>query len=80
MTTKSLSDLQDEKYTLLTDSQGVTAIVEHIGLTPEDCNLDRITGAIVEVLDGDYGEIWLTTSSAPYSMDAYYNTPDYWKG
>jgi len=55
MKTKLISELQDEKYQLVTDSREVEAILESIGQTGHN---DDTHGLLVEVLDGQYGEVW----------------------
>jgi hypothetical protein len=62
MTTKLISELQHEKYQLMTDSQHVIAVLESIG----EPNGDDFEGLLVELLnDGDYGEVW-GFSGVPY--------------
>lgn len=57
-----------EGYTLLTDSQELDILCENLGLT----NREDITGALVKMDDGDYLDVLVTESKAPYSILAYY--------
>lgn len=47
---------------------------------------DVVTGAVVHIVDGDYGQLWLTTSRKPYLNDARYarivrrQLPDWYHG
>lgn len=74
--TRTAGQLQDEKYTLVTDSQEVREIAHYAGLSEKDA--DDITAAIVEVGDGEYNEIWLSESSAPWNLTAIYHEAAYW--
>jgi hypothetical protein len=53
MQEKLISELQDSKYHLVTDSQDVEGVLESIGQEGFDGD-----GLLVEVLDGEYGEVW----------------------
>ena len=68
---KLLRDLQDEMYTLVTDSQDVSFICESVGLLPEE--RQGITGAVVWLIDGECEEVYLTESSRPYELSARYH-------
>jgi len=50
-----IADLSDPKYNLITDSQDVQRVLESIGKRRQ---LKHFDGLFVEVLDGDYGEVW----------------------
>lgn len=74
---KQARDLNDPKYTINLDSQDIYAIAEHSGIDMHEYG-HEFTGAIVEIGDGDYNEIWLTSSRKPYDLDAVYHSPDFW--
>ena len=63
------------EHLVWTDSEDLAAIVEAI---PPECwpllNLspEEVNGALVNVGDGEYSEVWLTGSSRPYHVDAAY--------
>lgn len=63
---KPARELQDEKYLLLTDSQELEAIREYVGLE------ETPTGALVTVIDGDYGEVWVSYWNRPWELGAVY--------
>ena len=65
---RTIRNLQDEKYTLVTDSQEIAHIVDSIGE-----NQDYVIGCMfVEILDGEYGEVWASEQFVPYlSATAY---------
>jgi hypothetical protein len=68
MQAKQIKDLQDPKYILVQDSQDVQAILNSIGLSWHDA-----TGCLlVEVLDGEYGEVWAIDSFTPYLTETAY--------
>lgn len=67
---KYLRQLQGEKYTLIQTSQDLDAVLDYVGIDPE--YREDITGAVVEVLDGEYGEVWFTESAAYYDLSAMY--------
>ncbi len=73
---RSASELQDERYTAVWDSQDVLTVCESVGLSAEDAA--SITAAIVEVLDGEYGEVWLSESNAPYDLTAVYRVANWY--
>jgi hypothetical protein len=62
--------LQDKRYTLVNDSQDIVATLEQIGRS--DCLEDNFGCLLVEVLDGDYGQVWGIASNVPY-LDAIAN-------
>jgi len=62
MKTKLISELQDSKYNLVTDSQEVKTVLESIGFN----QADDIDGLLAEVLDGYYGEVWGFSGTVPY--------------
>jgi hypothetical protein len=66
--TCKISDLQDEKYLLVTDSEEIAHVIDSIAE-----NQDYVIGCMfVEVLDGEYGEIWASEQFVPYlSATAY---------
>ena len=68
MNKKTVSDLQDSKYVLVTDSQEIAAVFESIGGN-EDCCAGCL---FVEVQRAYYGEIWACESAVPY-----FNSPVY---
>lgn len=57
--------------TLIVDSQDIKAILEH---TPNCLGYDQdtTTGALIEIKDGDYTEVWLTDYRQPYLDSAVY--------
>lgn len=59
--------LQHARFTLLQDSQDIAALCESIGL-----NVDRVSGALVDIDNGDYVEVWVTCYRAPYAIDSVY--------
>lgn len=67
---KYLRQLQDEKYTFIQNDTDLAAVLDCVGISPE--YREDITGALVEVSDGEYGEVWLTESCAPYDLSASY--------
>ena len=59
--------LDDIEGDLVLDSQDIAAVLESIGSNETD-----ITGAVVQLVDGEYLEVWLTDSSRPYHVNALY--------
>lgn len=74
---KRAIDLQDEKYTLVTDFAEYHQIALDAGLNKSDAF--EITGAIVAVGDGEYTEIWLTQASKPWELMSYYYPAEFWR-
>jgi hypothetical protein len=72
----TLRNLNDEKYTLVLDSQEVSQIASDAGLPAEW--LPDITGAVVAIGDEDFDEVWLTESAKPYDLRAEYVTPEFY--
>jgi hypothetical protein len=68
METKQVRDLQDEKYTLVQDLHEVDAVLDSIGY----CGGNSIGCLLVEVLDGDYGEVWAIDRRIPYLSETAY--------
>ena len=89
----NLSQLQDEKYYLVQTDSELSDLIEYVGIDPESINLEEFTSAVLLVGDGDYIAVWMTESSAWYSLDAIYHPlpyyqskeeseeylPEYWK-
>ena len=69
------SELQNERYTLILDSQDLDSLCEYFPILPRE----DITGAIVTVVDGEYNEVYLTESSRPYELNADYNPISYYQ-
>ena len=63
----NVEHLQDINGQLVLDSQDIAAVLESIGSNETD-----ITGAVVQLVDGDYSAVWLTDSSRPYHVNALY--------
>lgn len=61
-------------YAMVSDSQEIQALCENFTFLPAD----EITGALLNIKDGDYGEVYVTESSRPYSLDAIYHPLDYY--
>ena len=61
--------------TLVTDSQGLDSVYESVYTECRRWGFDRedITGALVQVGDGDYSEAWITTYRSPHSIHAMYH-------
>jgi hypothetical protein len=71
MKTKQVRDLQDEKYTLVQDSQEIKAVMESIGYKyPLFGGLPSCL--LVEVLDGEYGEVWEIDGFTPFLTETAY--------
>lgn len=67
--------LQDARFSLLTDSQEVRATVDALTLAELgalDLVADDASGAIVCAHDGEMVEIWLTDSARPFDVSATY--------
>ena len=62
--------LQDKRFMFITDSQEIEHICSHLGDIREDP--EDVTGALVDVGDGDYNEVWLTTWRAPWNLSSWY--------
>lgn len=69
-----LSDpyLQDERFRLITDSHELRALAATLG-RHRSPYLAEATGALVNVADGDYREVWVTAFRAPYSLRTVYD-------
>ena len=63
---RQLFDLQDARYTFTTDSTDLRALQEYLP------GVGEFTGAVVEIRDGDYAEIWVTDSARPYELGSAY--------
>lgn len=61
----ALGALQSERFALVLDSQELAAI--GIAFATDD-----ISGALVEIVDGDYGEVWVTGYSRPFDLASSY--------
>ena len=61
-------------FVFMTDSQNIEALCEAFTFLPRQ----NITGALVTVMDGDYGEVYITESSNPYMDRATYHPLDYY--
>lgn len=74
MSTQPAHLIQAE-HLVWTDTDELAAVLDtlpahcwqHLTLSPEE-----VTGALVNVGDGEYSEVWLTGSSRPYHVDAAY--------
>ena len=75
--TDRFSNIGDERYQLLVDSQDVMAVMESIGF-PKWYQAD-ITAVLVLVGEGEYTDVWLSESSAPYMLDAEYHNQAYYE-
>lgn len=67
-TIRKVSDIP-ESYTLIQDSQDITATLESIG------RLDLVHEAgclFVEVLDGDYGQVFYANGTSPFLTNNVY--------
>lgn len=56
-----VADLQCPRFTLVQDSQDIVAVLESIGYAGEE----SIGCLFVEVLDGDYGQVYAVESFIP---------------
>lgn len=74
---KYLRQLQEDKYTLIQNDTDLAAVLDYVGIDPE--YRDDITGALVEVLDGEYGEVWLTEDAAYYDLSAVYRPLSFYR-
>jgi hypothetical protein len=63
-----VSDM-DERFQLVTNSQDIAATLESIGQGQEFCEVGCL---FVEVLDGDYGDVYYCEQSVPYLTDRVY--------
>lgn len=61
--------------TLVTDAQELDGVYSSVYRECWQWGFDRedITGALVQVGDGDYSEVWITTSHKPYDIYAMYH-------
>jgi hypothetical protein len=55
-----ISDLQDDKYVLITDSQDIQAVCEYLGISPKPWGC-----LFVVATDGDYDEVYGCEWSVP---------------
>ena len=67
---KQIRDLQDEKYHLVQDELEKQAILESIGISSGYRN--DYGCLLVEVLDGEYGEVWAIDRYIPYLNETAY--------
>src|SRR3990167_10132171 len=65
----TLRHLLSNKYTYVTESQDLEAIIGYFGLTKY---AEDITGAIVEINNGEYINAYFTESSQPYNLSSFY--------
>ena len=72
-----LKYLDKENYYFTTVDWEIEHILDFVGF-PEEFKQD-ITGAVVEMYDGDYVRVWLTESCAPYSIFSMYHELPYYK-
>jgi hypothetical protein len=89
----TLRQLQDDKYYLAQNDSELSELIEYLGIDGESINLEEFTGAVLLIGEGDYIAVWMTESSAWYSLDAIYHPlpyyqskeeseeylPEYWK-
>lgn len=73
--TDRLSNLPSD-YTLIQTDHELSALLDSVGF-PSEYRKD-ITGAWVEVLDGDYGHVWFSESPAYYELGATYHNLAYY--
>lgn len=66
----TVKDINDPRFSLVTDSQDIEFILEYLGC-PE--LRDEIGCMFVEVLDGDYGEIYYCENSVPWLTSRIYD-------
>lgn len=52
------------QFMFVSDSQDIRAVLESIGKTDQ---IDEIGSMFVEVLDGDYGNVYALSSMIPYN-------------
>lgn len=52
------------------------SIVESVHPGRFPVNVEQITGMLVEIVDGEYAELWITTESRPYDLKADYTKID----
>ena len=68
-----LSPLFGTDYDLVTDSQDMDILREYFGGTwPGDWDNDEYASAFVLTGDGEYIEVWVSSSSIPYSTSRFY--------
>jgi hypothetical protein len=72
MQVKQIKDLQDPKYILVQDSQEVAAVLDSIGYRSEKEFQSSCGCLLVEVLEGEYGEVWAIDSYVPYLSETAY--------
>jgi len=67
----TIKDIQDrDDLILVTDSQEVQSVLEHINYPPEnDENAMDFSGLFVSVQDGDFVEIYAYLGSIPYLFE-----------
>jgi len=73
---KYLRQLQDEKYTFVQNDSDLASFVDMVGLTEY---ADDITGMVVEIIDGDLGEVWITENAAFYDLSAIYRPLSFYR-
>ena len=61
-------------FVFMVDSQDIEALCDTFTFLP----LQDITAALVTVIDGDYGEVYISESSHPYKASAVYHPLDYY--
>jgi hypothetical protein len=61
------SDLQDDRFILVLDSQNIEHLCKSIGYP-----YSSVTGAIIDTDQADYREVWVTGSSRPFDLSASY--------
>ena len=69
---ETVSDIP-ENFTLVTDSQEIDAILESIGHEKDDFPFTYPGCLFVEVLDGEYGDIFYSAYHVPYLSDTVHN-------
>lgn len=68
-----LSDLSDDKYQLVLDSQDLDAVLTIVHVPDEfDLLIEDVTGLVVYAAEGEYVEVWATDSSKPYHVNSRY--------
>lgn len=58
-----VKDLEDKRYTLVSDSQDREAVLNHLGIPTEIFEWPHL---LVWVENGEYREVWGCASSVPY--------------
>lgn len=68
------SELEGEEFSLLLNSQDIDDLLAYFPML----EFQNITGALVSIGDGDYGEVYVTESSRPYDLNSIYHPLSYY--